>query len=134
MDREKQIQKYMEKLQITRAEAEQLFDDDNSNEVLPEVAEMEKKAKNVKNYVATEKSKKSKTRERKIDERKKIFTDIMAESLIKTGADIKIKSENEYIFGNIDRNFRTYTLDSLEPIKIGEHGEYETGQACYINN
>ena len=46
MDREKQIQKYMEKLQITRAEAEQLFDDDNSNEVLPEVAEMEKKAKN----------------------------------------------------------------------------------------
>ena len=44
----------------------------------------------------------------------------------------EIKSENEYIFGNIDRNFWTYTLDSLEPIKIGEHGEYETGQACYI--
>ena len=96
MDREKQIQKYMEKLQITRAEAEQLFDDDNSNEVLPEVAEMEKKAKNVKNYVVTEKSKKSKTRERKVDERKKFFTDIMVESLIKTGADIKIKSENEF--------------------------------------
>ena len=48
MDREKQIQKYMEKLQITRAEAEQLFDDDNSNEVLPEVAEMEKKAKKMR--------------------------------------------------------------------------------------
>ena len=39
---------------------------------------------------------KTASKEWKIDERKKIFTDIMAESLIKTGADIKIKSENEF--------------------------------------
>ena len=47
-EKEKEIQKHMKLLHISREEAEQLWEDDNSNEVLPEVAEMERKAKTMK--------------------------------------------------------------------------------------
>ena len=42
-EKEKIIVNYMSNLQIDREEAEQLFKDDYSDEVLPEVAEIEKK-------------------------------------------------------------------------------------------
>ena len=43
--KEQEITKNTRLLKISREEAEQLYIDDHSNEVLPEVAEMEKKAK-----------------------------------------------------------------------------------------
>lgn len=48
MTREETIQSYMEKLKISREEAEQLWEDDHSEEILPEVKEMEKKASKIK--------------------------------------------------------------------------------------
>ena len=44
-DKEKEIIKNMRILKISREEAEQLYIDDHSDNVLPEVAEMEQKAK-----------------------------------------------------------------------------------------
>lgn len=70
--KEQEIEKNMRLLKISREEAEQLWEDDHSEEVLPEVAEMEKKAKKIKNYVSsTEKHKKKAVKERKVDEEKK---------------------------------------------------------------
>ena len=45
MTREEEITKNMRLLKISRAEAEQLYIDDHTDAILPEVAEMEKKAK-----------------------------------------------------------------------------------------
>ena len=44
-EKEKAIENYMKTLSLTREEAEQLWEDDNSDEMLPEVAELTEKAK-----------------------------------------------------------------------------------------
>lgn len=68
--KETEIRNYMDKLGISREEAEQLWEDDNSEEMLPEVAEMEKKAKaNGRRYEQTTK-KKPTDKPRKVDELK----------------------------------------------------------------
>lgn len=56
--KEKEIQNYMEKLGISREEAEQLWEDDHDDYVSPEMAEMEKKAKQLKRYTKGETPKK----------------------------------------------------------------------------
>lgn len=70
MTKEQEIQNYMDKLKISREEAEQLFEDDHSDEVLPEVAEMEKKAKEIRRYEKADKPKAKSKRVPKIDEEK----------------------------------------------------------------
>lgn len=47
-DEKNEIRKHMEILGLTYAEAKQLYQEDNSDEVCAEVAEMEKKAKTMK--------------------------------------------------------------------------------------
>lgn len=67
--REEEIKNYMMTLQISKEEAEQLWEDDNSDELTPEQIELGEKAKkNIKNYTQSEKShNKGKKKERKID-------------------------------------------------------------------
>lgn len=69
--KEKEIQNFMVNLNISRAEAEQLWLDDNSDEMTPEQAELDKKAKLSganKKYIKTEKViKRTTSRERKVD-------------------------------------------------------------------
>ena len=109
MNKEKEIKNYMEKLQISREEAEQLWEDDNSGYVSDEMKEMERKAKeNVKRYEQSEKKRKKVVKERKVDEIKgRILADIK-EVLKALGADVKeVKTETEikFVFDNDD-----YTL------------------------
>ena len=66
-EKEKEIQKHMKQLGLTRAEAEQLYNEDNSDEVLPEVAEMEKKAKQLKHRYEGGTERKKPVREQKLD-------------------------------------------------------------------
>lgn len=66
-EKEKEIQKHMKQLGLTRAEAEQLYNEDNSDEVLPEVAEMEKKAKQLKRRYEGVTERKKPVREQKLD-------------------------------------------------------------------
>lgn len=73
MTKAEEIKMYMEKLDITKEEATQLWEDDHSDEVLPEVAEMEKKAKKIKRYEKSDSKRKTSTKERKIDTEKKSF-------------------------------------------------------------
>lgn len=98
-EKENEIQKHMKILGLTREEAEQLFEDDHSDEVLPEVAEMEKKAKALKrHYETSTKERKKSTRERKIDEDKKIILAEIAEVVAKIGTIQNIKTETEISF------------------------------------
>lgn len=70
MTREQQIENYMKSLQISRAEAEQLFEDDQANFIGEEGEEMTKKAKEVRRYEQADKPKSKKKREVKLDEMK----------------------------------------------------------------
>lgn len=70
MTKEEEIKRNMEKLGISKEEAEQLWEDDHSEEILPEVAEMERKAKKIKRYEKSDAPRKPNSRERKVDPNK----------------------------------------------------------------
>ena len=95
--KEKEIEKYMKSLQISREEAEQLFEDDNSDEVLPEVAEMEKKVKSMpRRYEGGEKKKV--VRERKIDIDKKELIELIVQTIQEKVEVKSVKTETEIEF------------------------------------
>lgn len=70
MTKEQQIENYMKSLQISRAEAEQLYKDDKGDFIGEEGEEMTKKAKEVRRYEKADKPKSKKKREVKLDEMK----------------------------------------------------------------
>ena len=70
MTKEQQIENYMKSLQISRAEAEQLYEDDKEDFIGKEGEEMTKKAKEVRRYEKADKPKSKKKREVKLDEMK----------------------------------------------------------------
>lgn len=70
MNKEQQILHYMKSLQISREEAEQLWEDDKEDFIGEEGEEMTQKAKQVKRYEQADKSKEKKKREVKLDEDK----------------------------------------------------------------
>ena len=70
MTKEQQIENYMKSLQISRAEAEQLYEDDKEDLIGEEGEEMTKKAKEVRRYEKADKPKSKKKREVKLDEMK----------------------------------------------------------------
>ena len=110
LTKEQEILKNMQLLKISREEAEQLWEDDHSDEVLPEVAEMEKKARKIKNYVSSaEKHKKKGTKERKVDEEKKrILNDVrvLVEGLQATNVTLKNEAELSFTLNENDYTFK----------------------------
>lgn len=98
--REVKIEQFMLLLNISREEAEQLYEDDNSKQPLPEVAEMERKAKeNCRRYERTLQPRASPSRERKVDEDKRQLIAEAVTALTAFGAtDIRTKTETEIAF------------------------------------
>lgn len=70
MTREQEIQKHMEVLGLTREQAEQLWEEDNSDFASEEMAEMERKAKANRRYEQSDKPRAKAKREVKVDEEK----------------------------------------------------------------
>jgi hypothetical protein len=110
MNKEETIKNYMEKLQLTREEAEELYEDDKSDEVLPEVAEMEKKAKSLgrryENNKTTERKKSD--RKPKIDEEKVEIISKVAKQL--TADNITIVNPQREITFTVGANEYSLTL------------------------
>ena len=82
-EKEKAIENYMKTLSLTREEAEQLWEDDNSDEILPEVAELTEKAKkNLKRQyeINPDKKRKASTKERKVNTTKKFLLEKFIEA------------------------------------------------------
>lgn len=97
-EKEKAIAEYMQKLDLNRQEAEQLWEDDNSDEMLPEVAEMTEKAKQCKMYVRGDKKRKTAKKERKIDNTKKYLLELFQSALPANAENVNIKNEVELNF------------------------------------
>lgn len=117
MTKEQEIQRNMELLQISREEAEQLYEDDHSDEVLPEVAEMEKKAAKIKNYTQSDKPRKKAEKVRKVDEEKGYILGEVRTLLEKLGAEgLATKTETEISF-TLNENAYTIKLTKHRPPK-----------------
>lgn len=99
MTREQTIKSYMENLKISRAEAEQLFEDDKNDFISAEGEEMTEKAKKLNTYTPTEKAKKKRT-PKKDPEKIKIIT-LLAVMLSEEGFTPEIKNPQRQIdFGD----------------------------------
>lgn len=81
MTKEQEILNYMQKLEISREEAEQLWNDDHDDVVTPEMAEMEKKAKQLKRYEKSDAPRKKAVRKVKIDPVKREIITTVANNL-----------------------------------------------------
>lgn len=81
-NKEKEIRKYMEKLNISYEEAEQLWEDDQEDYIGEEGEQMTQKAKELKRYEKGDVSKRKKsTRERKVDHTKKYLLELAESGL-----------------------------------------------------
>ena len=114
-EKEKSILNYMQSLSLTREEAEQLWNDDNSDELLPEQQELEEKArKNLKRQyeINPNKVRKKVEKERKVNLTKKMLLENFAETLECLNiTDYTTFTETEIDF---KYNDKTYTLKLTE--------------------
>lgn len=108
--KEKEIQKYMDALGISREEAEQLWQDDHDDVVTPEMEEMERKAKQIKRYEKSDAPRKKTTKERKVDTDKKELLSLLIEGLTKKYPRmVQVKNEAEFSF-TFNKNSYTVKL------------------------
>lgn len=114
-EKEKSILNYMQTLSLTREEAEQLWNDDQSDELLPEQQELEEKAKkNLKRQyeINPDKVRKKVEKERKVNLTKKMLLENFAETLECLNIiDYTTFTETEIDF---KYNDKTYTLKLTE--------------------
>ena len=92
--KEADIQKMMKRLKCSRKEAIELIKSDESDELTPEQAELEKKAKTLKRrYETSDKPRKKAEKVRKIDTVKKGLLDLVLDALQDTVKITEIKNE-----------------------------------------
>ena len=97
-EKEKAILDYMKKLDISREEAEQLFEDDENDFIGEEGEQMTEQAKKVGRHYEQKGERKKSTRERKVDEDKQIIMQNIENSLLEIVQNLQIKTENECSF------------------------------------
>lgn len=92
--KEADIQKMMKRLKCSRREAIELIKSDESDEMTPEQAELEKKAKAMpRRYEQSDKPRKKAEKVRKVDEIKKGLLDLVLDALQDTVKITEIKNE-----------------------------------------
>ena len=77
MDKEKQIQKYMVSLGISREDAEQLWEDDQADFIGEEGEEMTQKARQIRRYEQSAEPRQKSNRQPKLDEEKVAIIDFI---------------------------------------------------------
>ena len=116
MTKEQQILHYMKSLQISRAEAEQLWEDDKEDFIGEEGEEMTQKAKQVKRYEQADKSKEKPKKERKVDETKALILGKLHKTLETFVKITNVKTETEISFVYNDEEY-TLKLTKHRPKK-----------------
>lgn len=114
--KEQEILNNMKKLHINRKEAEELYLIDHEDIVIPEVAEMERKAKQIKRYEKSDKKRKPTSRERKVDLEKKELLQILTDAIGQKHNIVNIKNEAEFSF-TLNNNSYTVKLIKHRPPK-----------------
>ena len=108
MNKEKIILGYMKNLQISREEAEQLFEDDAEDFIGEEGEQMTQKAKQIKRYEKADTPKKErKPKERKVDQEKAYILGELHKALEPLVEITNVKTETEISFVH---NGENYTL------------------------
>lgn len=104
---DKELEKSMKVLDISKEEAIQMWLEDNDYEINETVEELTEKAKkNIKRYEQSDKKRKPSTKERKVDDEKKTFLEgfrIFAEG--KGGIVTSTKNEAEFSFSFGDNDY-----------------------------
>ena len=115
MDKEKKIKDFMEKLKISREEAEQLFEDDEADYIGEAGEEMTAKAKEIRHREESGKARKKSTKPPKIDELKVSILEYIAERMESRH---RFLEEDEWDFDKIfiknPQKEITFTVDNCE--------------------
>lgn len=98
MDKEKQIQKYMVSLGISREDAEQLWEDDQADFIGEEGEEMTQKAKQIRRYEQADKPRAKATKEKKLDDEKVKILEWILDGLMNRH---RLIEEDEWDFENV---------------------------------
>lgn len=98
MDKEKQIQKYMVSLGISREDAEQLWEDDQADFIGEEGEEMTQKAKQIRRYEQSAEPRKKTERQVKLDEEKVKILEWILDRLVDRH---RLIEEDEWDFENV---------------------------------
>lgn len=121
MDKEKQILQYMEKLKISRKEAEELWEDDQEDFIGDEGEEMTKKAKEVIRVIhkAGDKTTREKAkRERKVNSEKAILLEILQLALAEKGIASEVTTVEKILsFEYSGKKFEFNLIQKREPKK-----------------
>lgn len=105
MTKEETILDYMKKLDISREEAEQLFEDDEADFIGEEGEAMTEKAKSIRHQEKSLEKRKKTTKERKVDETKKFLLETVHEALKSLVKVTNIKTETELTFVYNDEEY-----------------------------
>lgn len=98
MDKEKAIQNYMKSLGISREDAEQLWEDDQTDYIGEQGEEMTLKAKEIRRYEQSAEKKERKPREKKLDEDKVKIINFLQRVMIDSDAlNVEVKNEQREI-------------------------------------
>lgn len=97
-EKEKAILDYMKKLDISREEAEQLFEDDENDFIGEEGEQMTKQAKKAGRHYEQKGERKKSTRERKVDTDKHELMQCVQFGIKEIVQNLQIKTENECSF------------------------------------
>ena len=104
-EKDKQILLYMKQLNISKEEAEQLWEDDQEDYIGESGEEMTKKAKEIKRYEKADKPKSKSKKERKVDEDKKEILCIVHKALESIVKITEVKTETEIKFVHNDESY-----------------------------
>ena len=106
---DKDIEKLMSALELTKDEAIETWLDDNDYTANEEAEELTKKAKVIRRYEKSDNERKKVTKERKVDEEKKrLLTDVkvLIEGLGAVVTNVKNEAEISFTFGENDYTFK----------------------------
>lgn len=121
MTREQQIEQYMKSLQISREEAEQLYEDDQEDYIGEEGEQMTEKAKEIRRYEQSAEKKARKPREKKIDQEKVEIIDFLYTEMLNSGhiefKETTVKNEQKEITFRVGENEYSLTLTKHRPPK-----------------
>lgn len=121
MTREQQIEQYMKSLQISREEAEQLYEDDQEDYIGEEGEQMTEKAKEIRRYEQSAEKKERKPREKKIDQEKVEIIDFLYTEILNNGhiefENVNVIKPQKEITFRIGENKYSLTLTKHRPPK-----------------
>lgn len=104
-EKEKAIKNYMEKLKISREDAEQLWEDDQADFIGEEGEKMTENAKELRRYEKGKSSRKKVVKERKVDTIKKHLFDLVINGIAEEVEQIERHNEVSIAFVYNNENY-----------------------------